>query len=336
MDTLQHHDDPVAPPVDASAEPAAHSTTEPTTEPTTQPTTQPGARSEIVVGYDGTDAADVALEWAVHEAHRRGVQLRIVCANPYAGVEWMGLNGRSLPPLDSSSYVKGIADQAAERAGHVLDGEHVTTSPVTSGAVPSLIQASQTAALVVLGHRRRSRIGEIVTGSIVSAVATHADSDVAVIPPGELVLPGPGRPVVVGVDGAADGDLAAERAAEYAVRWNAPLEIVQAWRASTVVGWPEGRLGAEGLIDDTDYFEERATASVRTVAEAIQAKHPGLTVRTIVIEEHPAVALTDIAATAGLLVVGTRGLGGFERLMLGSTSRAVVHHAKSPVVVVRA
>lgn len=292
--------------------------------------------SDVVIGYDGTIAADAALDWAAHEADRRGVHLRVVCANPFASAEWAGFANRPAPPPSSAVYSSAVVAQGRDRARQVLADGDLSVMPVPTAPIEALVDASRTAALLVLGHRARSRFGEVVAGSVINAVAAHAHCDVAVVPRGDLVLPGPDRPVVVGVDGSAHADSAAERAAEHAERWGAALVLVQAWEVPRFIDWPEGLVsGSAGIVGKTAYFQQAAEDSVEQAAAMVRAAHPGLSVRTAVAEGHPVDALRDAAAGAGLLVVGTRGLGGFERLLLGSTSRAVVHHATGPVLVVR-
>ncbi|MBY8854424.1 universal stress protein, partial [Saccharothrix sp. MB29] len=67
-----------------------------------------------------------------------------------------------------------------------------------------------------------------------------------------------------------------------------------------------------------------------------QEKYPDTPVDRVVVHDRPARALLDAARTAQLVVVGSRGLGGFAGMLLGSTSQALVHHAPCPLAVVRA
>jgi nucleotide-binding universal stress UspA family protein len=293
----------------------------------------PDEGTTVVVGYDGTHGADAALDWAAREASRRGSGLLVLCASPYVGVEGDGLTGSALLPVDLDQRARQVVAAGRDRARTVLDGDRIVAEAVRGGAVATLVDASRSAALVVVGHPG-SRVRALVTGSTAFAVAAHAGCDVAVIPGGNLTLPGPGRPVMVGIDGAHDGEVAVARAAEFAERWDAPLHIVRAWSMS-FVGWP---LSFENMQLDSGvgFFEHEARESVDSAVAQVRATHPGLTVETTVIEEHPVRALIELGASAGLVVVGTRGIGGFDRLLLGSVSRAVVHHAPVPVLVVRA
>ena len=135
--------------------------------------------------------------------------------------------------------------------------------------------------------------------------------------------------IVVGVDGS-DGASAALRwaVAEAELR-HAALDAVTAWHIPYAAGSP-----AIGLVIDPE--EERAYAheQLEQVIGAIGA-HPRVGINRVVVEGGAARALIEAAAGADLLVVGSRGRGGFKGLLLGSVSQQCIHHAPCPVVVVR-
>jgi len=107
------------------------------------------------------------------------------------------------------------------------------------------------------------------------------------------------------------------------------VDAVIAWQypaASSGFGW--------GIVENTDYGEFAA----KTLADAIsQAVDPGsnVRVRPVVVHGYPAQVLIEHAADADLLVVGSRGHGGFAGALLGSVSQHCTHHAPCPVVVIR-
>jgi nucleotide-binding universal stress UspA family protein len=81
--------------------------------------------------------------------------------------------------------------------------------------------------------------------------------------------------------------------------------------------------------------QRRAEQMLRETVERVRSDHPSVKVVTAVIEGPPARVLVDMSAEAYLLVVGSRGRGGFSGLLLGSVSQQCVHHAHCPVTVVR-
>lgn len=132
------------------------------------------------------------------------------------------------------------------------------------------------------------------------------------------------RAVLVGVDDTADAWLAADWAATEAGLRGTGLRVLHA----VGTGSPGGE-GADARVLD-------AAASVLDDAVArIAAGHPGVPLDTALAHEQPAEALIDAAQDADLIVVGTRGRGGFSGLLLGSVSLRTVAHADRPVVVAR-
>jgi nucleotide-binding universal stress UspA family protein len=136
--------------------------------------------------------------------------------------------------------------------------------------------------------------------------------------------------IVVGVDGS-DGSREALRwaFAEATLR-NDPLEVVIVWQYPITASLP-----TFGAINTPDDFETDARATLLSILadEGITAESP-VPISTLVAEGNPARALLDAADTAELLVVGSRGHGGFAGVLVGSISQQCVHHAKCPVVVV--
>jgi nucleotide-binding universal stress UspA family protein len=140
-------------------------------------------------------------------------------------------------------------------------------------------------------------------------------------------MPGEERRIVVGVDGSSSSDRALEWAIAEAQRSGAALHLVAAWMFPMALGYAftstvkEVRESAQDVID-------RAMARVGEVA-------PGVPVTGETTEQTPAPALVAAAKGADMLVVGSRGLGGFEGLLLGSVSQYCTRHATCSVVVVR-
>jgi nucleotide-binding universal stress UspA family protein len=138
------------------------------------------------------------------------------------------------------------------------------------------------------------------------------------------------KTVVVGVDGS-DGSRRALHwaAAEAAARQDA-LELVHVWEAPEAYA-PLG-LGAYPL--DPEPIHDAAKGLLEGLVAEARELAPGIEVRGELVEGPPAQGLLDAARTADLLVVGSRGLGGFKSLLLGSVSQRVVHHAPCPIVIV--
>jgi nucleotide-binding universal stress UspA family protein len=133
--------------------------------------------------------------------------------------------------------------------------------------------------------------------------------------------------IVVGVDGSEPSRKALRWAIEQARTTGATVEAVCAWELPASYGW--------ALVIDPDDLAKAADEVLTETVAQVAGEQTDVTIRPFVIASHPASALVQQAADADLLVVGSRGHGGFVGGLLGSVSQYCVHHAPCPVVVVR-
>jgi nucleotide-binding universal stress UspA family protein len=137
--------------------------------------------------------------------------------------------------------------------------------------------------------------------------------------------------IVVGVDGSAGSATAVAWALKLATETGAKLEAVLVWEMFH--GWVEGYWPS--VEDWSSDAEKDAQARLdAAIAVAVEGHPDHIEIRTTIVEGQPAEALLAHAKGADLLVVGSRGRGGFAGLVLGSVSQQCVHHALVPVVVV--
>ncbi|THV38705.1 universal stress protein [Glycomyces buryatensis] len=135
--------------------------------------------------------------------------------------------------------------------------------------------------------------------------------------------------IVVGVDGSRPSIRALEWAIEQARRTGAKVEAVLAWEVPTMYG--TGMMVQQG----GEEFDKSAKQSLETAVNHALAGKIDVTVEAHTVGGHPAKTLIDMAERADLLVVGSRGHGGFVGALVGSVSHYCVSHAECPVVVVR-
>jgi len=135
------------------------------------------------------------------------------------------------------------------------------------------------------------------------------------------------RRIVVGVDGSPSSREALRWAVRQAALTGSVVDAVIAWHDPASYG------GYAWLIADTC----DADLAAKTLSEAVDSVSAGggVTVRQRVMEGSPARVLLDAAKGAGLLVVGSRGHGGFAGMLLGSVSQHCVRHSPCPVVIIR-
>jgi nucleotide-binding universal stress UspA family protein len=286
----------------------------------------------IVVGVDGSPSAIHAARWAAAEAARRGTSLVIMHSTPPVHVHSPQV------AVWTAQFSEAVHEQArhwlatAQASAEVVAPQvEISTELVTGGAAEQLIGRSASAELVVLGSRGLGGFTGLLVGSIAVAVSTHALCPVAVV---REAQPQAGRaedaPIVVGVDGSAASDAALEFAFETAALRGAPVLAVRTW--------------LDAMVDAT-----RLTVLIAASVEAIEAderrllaeqvaacakNYPDVPVRRMLSRDGSARVLVEQSATAQLVVVGTRGRGGFRGLLLGSTSQSLIYHAECPVAII--
>lgn len=138
--------------------------------------------------------------------------------------------------------------------------------------------------------------------------------------------------IVVGHDGSVDAQRSLEQAFELADKLGAPLCVVRTWSIDTA---PHGTLVDFGVVSSFAQVSEKVCSLLEAESMGAAAKHPSVEVVYRSAFGHPAEVLLALSREARMLVVGSRGLGGFRSLLLGSVSEQCVRHAQCPVLVVR-
>lgn len=281
----------------------------------------------VVVGVDGSPSALAAVRWAADEAVRRGLGLRLVhvCQTP------VGLPGGVVEPY-------AVIDAYRAQGLRWLDEARALTTAVahteslleTESLVPLLVKESSAASLLVVGTRGLGGFTGLLVGSTAVSLASRVDCPLVVVRGADHGAPADG-PVVVGVDGSPMSEAAVAFAFAEASLRGAGLVAVHAWIEPLADTLLQGHPEPPGA--------ERARQWAReTLAERLagwQEKYPEVRVSRDVAHDRPSWALLRHAKGARLMVVGSRGRGGFAGLLLGSTSQHLLHHAPCPVAIVR-
>lgn len=309
---------------------------------------------ELVVGVDDSEGSRLALAWAADEAARRDAALVVVTVTQ--------------PPSWASTGIEGERERAEaflRRLCAPLEARSLTVKKeVISGTPPArvLIDRARGSDGLLVGSRGRGGFTGLLLGSVSQQVSTHGPCPVTVVPADvgdrvnqDLVVRDHRGTVVVGVDGSAPARTALVRAAEEARLRDAVLKPVfvsgppslPPASLSTDVGrivWA-GTTPVRTPGPDPELQERREHAIVRWQSAAEEVldselrglpddQRPDRVEPVVVMGTHPAEALLDAAWHADLLVVGSRGRGGFAGLLLGSVSQQCVRHASVPVMVV--
>lgn len=288
----------------------------------------------VLVGVDGSPASLNALEWAVAQARQVGWRLHLVCAYAVPTFAAASLDG-GYAALDDTAIREGaqaVLDEAVARASG--RGVDVTSALETGDPAGVLVDLSKQVCLVVVGTRGRSGFAERVLGTVSSALPAHAHCPTVVVPSreGEDEDDGPTMPItriVVGVDGSDSAKVALQRAIEQAELWEAELTAVVAvpiGAGAGILGWLPAAVDRESVLADV---KEGLNVAVDRALEGRD-----LVVRRHALDGNGAALLSEFSTAVDLVVVGSRGRGGFAGMLLGSTSQQVLHHSACPVMVV--
>jgi nucleotide-binding universal stress UspA family protein len=286
----------------------------------------------IVVGVDGSPSARMAVRWAAREAAMRNISLSLLHVVDIAPWGSLPSGAEAIPlPVDIIGRQKAAAEKVIADAIKVIedsgDRPQTMTEICLAAPVPTLIDLSKEAQLMVVGCRGQSMLRRVLLGSVSSGLIHHAYCPVAVIhDEAPFVLEPSQLPVTLGVDGSPASQLAIAIAFDEASWRSVDLIALHAWCDADVSDVPS-----------LEWSAQQASAE-EALAERLagwQERYPDVVVHRRLVWNHPARHLLDEAEASQLVVVGSRGRGGFAGMLLGSVSTAVAQAARAPVIVAR-
>jgi len=274
----------------------------------------------VVVAVDGSGATLAATRWAAAEAERWNAPLQIV--NAY-GHHDIAVGARVYPPLEwleaKAAASRNLLRDAARLANDVAPRGGVIVEATAEEVGPTLLELSRGARMAVLG-KPGGAVVDLLTGDPTAEIAAHARCPVVVVR-GRDAESGP---VVVGVDGSPAGEAAVAHAFGEASIRNVPLIALHVCHDRDA----RGHFGG-------DTAQEAGKLVLSQRLSGWREKYPEVDVELVVLPDKPRQRLLEWSEKAQLLVVGSRGRGGFAGLVLGSTSQALIHHASCPVMIAR-
>jgi nucleotide-binding universal stress UspA family protein len=290
-----------------------------------------GISKRFVVGIDDSDHARRALRWAVAEASDWNAQLDVVHAWnwPFAAAPPLDVAHPARPDVLERAANDFVEAEVAATIGARRSQTRVDTITPRGSAGAALIEIAKGADLLVVGTRGRNFVRGALLGSVSNRCLHHATCPVAIIRGDTDATTDPKRRsrVLVGVDSSEYSYDALKWALAESAQRSLQLTVVIAWSWLDHPGDPNPHFGAEDARAIAEALVDKALGETPDAA--------GVDVKVQPFDEHPSTALVDASAQAGLLVVGHRGLGGFDGLRLGSVSDRCVHAAHCPVIVIR-
>jgi nucleotide-binding universal stress UspA family protein len=287
-------------------------------------------RYGIIVGVDGSPASDSAVSWAAHDAAMRDASLTLIRVENPAAPTWAQApileQLKGWQQAEGHSTLANAFKIAQDTVGDKAD-IHINGELLFSATVPTLIELSRDAELIVVGTDGRGALARGLLGSVSSGLVRQAHCPVAVIHEEQPPRSGPVQPhVLVGIDGSSNSELATKIAFHEASLRQVGLVALHAWSDRELIELP-------GI----DWSQIKAEED-RLLAEALagcQERYPDVNVTKLLVCNQPARALVDASSSAQLVVVGSHGRNLPTRLVLGSVSNAVVQSVRTPVIVVR-
>jgi nucleotide-binding universal stress UspA family protein len=286
--------------------------------------------AEIVVGVDGSSNAENALRWAVTLGSRRGWTVTAVLA-------WDTLDQHHLDRERRYRADYGSADAEAALEQYVSDAlepqqaEGVAVRAVSGPAAQVLLDASAEASLLVVGARGLGPVHAAVLGSVSLYCCQEARCPVAIVRTLENIDMARSHRIVVGIDGSGPSRKALAWAVDDARVTGAEVDLVHAWEIPYFVAQPYTITAVP-----TDEMERVASRVLDEALDGVDTTGLARRPERILIEGSASRSLLDAATGADLVVLGSRGRGGFAGLLLGSVSQQVAHHADCPVVIIPA
>ncbi|WP_040491152.1 universal stress protein [Ilumatobacter nonamiensis] len=282
-------------------------------------------KHRLIVGYDGSAASTEALEWAAREAESRGAAVHVLSS--YAPPPVLDFGYATAGAIwDDDQIPAWMAHQLSEAVTATFEnhaGVEHTCAAVGVRPGTALIEAAREADLLAVGSSGTGAVSHLLLGSVTAELLASSPCPVVVCPTETHDTTGR---VVVGTDGSDPAGRAVEWAVEEANRRRCELVVAHAWTPTArLIGEGTGRGGRMHEVG-AELVLEHAVRRVRDMGDA--SAKPAL------VQGGASQVLLDLSETADLVVVGSRGRGGFRSMLFGSVAHAVAAHASCPAVIV--
>ncbi|MDQ0989164.1 universal stress protein [Streptomyces sp. V3I7] len=280
----------------------------------------------LVVGVDGTDPSLLAVDWAVGEAARHRLPLRLVHASLWERYEGGAPSNGQAGEAERVRTAR-IVDAAAERAARADPDVKVTVDIAPEEAADALVREGHHAFAVVTGSRGRGVFKGIFLGSVDLAVAARAHCPVIVVRGDRAGVAGSHGRILLGAGDPTTARAAVRFAFREAKARRCALDVVRVWHRASADDH-----AAAG--DPPPAHEQQALAEIDALLEEAEAEHPGVRVLRTAAEGSTRRILLHRSAAADLVIIGARHEGGHRGLRLSLVAHSLLHRSACPVAVV--
>lgn len=276
--------------------------------------------SGIVVGVDESEGAARALRWAAREGELHGATVTAVMAWGLLDQHQPHAEPGFRPDYGEAEAAAALTVIATDALGHGLS-DRVRTRVVCDLPVAALLDASVGADLLVVGARGRGGFKGLLLGSVSQQCLHHSTVAIAVVRE-EPVPTSRAARIVAAIDGSDTARQALAWALREARVRHAHLTVVNAWPSP--------------LFGPPDEYERASVELIAAALDGVDTSGMAGPIERASVRGGAAGAILDTAEGADLVVMGSRGMGGFKGLILGSVTAQVAQHADATVVVVPA
>jgi len=309
--------------------------------------------SSLIVGHDGSSGAQHALEFAADLAEKISAPLHVVRSwgiEPDPSVAMLLLD----ESRTHDQIASALRDDLLSDCRPVADAHpdlQITYDALPGPAASVLCAAASDERMLVVGARGHGGLAGLLLGSVSDRCLHLSTRPVMIVPTLErrasktraesteptdfeeaesIPVLAPGT-ILVAYDGSLHSELALGEALRLAEETSAPVAVARAWTFDTV---PTATVWKDGAVSSLPEISKEVEAALVDRVSSQARLHPTVTVECHAILGQASDVLVQLSETASILVVGSRGLGGFGGLLLGSVSLHCAHRALCPVLIV--
>lgn len=279
---------------------------------------------KILVGIDGTERGERALEWAARYGAREGAELTLIAVVDPAAARAYGIDKQT-----GDAAIEGVLQEAKGRVLAKYPATEVDTMISVGKVVDCLVDAAEGCDMIVMGSHHGASVGETVGGAKGLRVSVSVGIPTAIIPC-DWEQGSSNHRIVVGVGPDESSINAIRFAVREAITDGEQLDLVSGWGLPAILTKP-----AEAMGGGLDPVGEQYQRNLEQLAAELKAENEELDVVAHAVEgSSPTRAILNYAKDSKLLVLGTHSRSTLGRTLFGSVTHSVLLNLCVPTVIV--